>query len=148
MIFRMTPAAMMVLLGLAGCAQPSGPVFGEWQGHTPGRNVNFGKDVDLVLDGAAGAQSGDYRLTTTEVDPFAPSGADRQWGGTWERSQRVFNGRPLTIIILKDPLPEDIGRYELASDGTLHALNPDLTPNMTKDGNLYTLSPVHPRHAG
>jgi len=133
-------------LGLAGCAGPTGPVFGEWQGEPPGRDRSVPKSVDLVLDGAPDAQSGNYRIATTEHDPavFAGHGT-RRWGGTWTRSTRMVDGRPLTIITLHDHLPDDIGDYYLAQDGTLHALDPNGKIDTSRDDALYTLSPVQPR---
>ncbi len=140
-------AAMFAFaLGVAGCAQPTGPVFGEWQGEPPGRTRSTPKSVDLVLDGAPDAQSGAYRIATTEHDPsvFAGHGT-RRWGGTWTRSSRVVDGQQLTIITLHDHLPDDIGDYYLSSDGKLHALDPNGTVETSRDAALYTLSPVRPR---
>lgn len=136
-------------IGLAGCAQPTGPVFGEWQGETPGRNSGFYKSVDLELDGTPDAQSGAYRIESTEHDPtvFGNHGT-RHWGGTWTRSSRQVDGRTLTIITLHDHLPDDIGDYILASDGRLHALDPNGKIDTTPADALYTLSPVRPRRAG
>ena len=136
-------------IGLAGCAQPTGPVFGEWQGETPGRNSGFYKSVDLELDGTPDAQSGAYRIGSTEHDPtvFSNNGT-RRWGGTWTRSSRQVDGRTLTIITLHDHLPDDIGDYILASDGRLHALDPNGKIDTTPADALYTLSPVRPRGAG
>ena len=139
-------ATFAFTLGIAGCAQPTGPVFGEWQGQPPGRTRDESKSVDLVLEGAADAQSGKYRIATTENDPstFNNHGT-RRWGGTWTRSKRTVGGRELTVITLHDHLPDDIGEYELAPDGRLHALDPNGRVDTSRDGALYTLSPVQPR---
>ncbi len=132
--------------GMAGCAQPTSPVFGEWQGEPPGRTQNAPKSVDLVLDGAPDAQSGAYRIATTEHDPsvFNSRGTQR-WGGTWTRNTRVVNGQELAVITLHDHLPDDIGGYYLSPDGKLHALDPDGKLDTSRDDALYTLSPVQPR---
>ena len=133
-------------LGAAGCAHPTGPVFGEWQGQPPGRTRDATASVDLVLDGAPDAQSGSYRIATTENDPsvFNNHGT-RRWGGTWTRSTRMIDGRALTVITLHDHLPDDIGEYSLAPDGRLHALDPNGKVDTSRDDALYTLSPVRPR---
>ena len=139
-------AALAFALGLAGCAQPAGPVFGEWQGEPPGRTRNATKTVDLVLDGAPGAQSGAYRIATTEHDPSVFIGhGTRRWGGTWTRSTRMINGQSATVITLHDHLPDDIGEYYLAPDGRLHALDPDGKVDSGSIDAYYTLSPVQPR---
>ncbi len=136
-------------LGLSGCAQPSGPVFGEWQGEPPGRARNNPKSVDLVLDGTPDAQSGAYRIATTEHDPSVFNGhGTRRWGGTWTRSSRVVEGRTFTIITLHNHLPDDIGDYALEPDGRLHALDPNGRIDTSPADALYTLSPVRPRGAG
>ena len=139
-------ATFAFAIGVAGCAQPTGPVFGEWQGEPPGRSVNVRMAVDLVLDGTPDAQSGAYRIATTEHDPsvFNNHGT-RRWGGTWTRSTRMVDGRELTVITLHDHLPDDIGDYYLASDGRLHALDPNGKIDTSPDDALYTLSPVQPR---
>ncbi len=142
-------ASLGIGIGLVGCAQPTGPIFGEWHGEPPGRSVDFLKSVDLELDGAPDAQSGAYRIASTEHDPTVLSGnGTRRWGGTWTRSSRVVNGRTLTIITLHDHLPDDIGDYILASDGKLHALDPGGKIDMSPADALYTLSPVRPPRAG
>lgn len=143
--------AMIVALalGLAGCAQPTGPVFGEWQGQPPGRARNNSKLVDLVLEGAPDAQSGTYRISSTEQDSSVFNGhGTRRWGGTWTRSSREVEGRPLTIIMLHDHLPDDIGDYYLAADGKLHALDPNGKIDTRPIDALYTLWPVRPRGRG
>ena len=143
---RLRAAAFILTLGTAGCAQPAGPVFGEWQGQPPGRTRDATASVDLVLDGAADAQTGSYRIATTENNPSVfNSHGTRRWGGTWTRSRRTVDGRELTVITLHDHLPDDIGEYELASDGKLHALDPNGKAGTSRDDALYTLSPVQPR---
>ncbi len=145
---RTTSFAMMfaAALGLAGCAAPAGPVFGKWQGEPPGRTRSMSKSVDLELDGAPDAQSGAYRIASTEHDPSVLAGhGTRRWGGTWTRSTRVIGGQQLTIITLQDHLPDDIGDYYLTPDGKLHALDPNGKLDTSRDDALYTLSPVQPR---
>jgi len=140
-------AAAGLALGLAGCAQPAGPVFGEWQGQPPGRTRSNSKSVDLVLEGGPDALSGAYRISTTEENPSVFNGhGTRRWGGTWTRGSRMFEGRALTVITLQDHLPDDIGDYILAPDGTLHALDPNGKVDTRPVDALYTLSPVRPRN--
>ena len=139
------PAAALALLGLAAC-QPSGPVFGEWQGQPPGTDPAATVAVDLVLEGGPGATSGHYHITMTQENPnqFSNNGT-QQWGGAWTSVERPGNGGTMKFITLHDHLPNSIGGYALAADGRLHALNPDGSLNTTPDGDLYTLSPVRPR---
>ena len=142
-------ASLSLGLGLVGCAQRTGPIFGQWHGEPPGRSVDFSKGVDLELDGAPDAQSGAYRIASTEHDPTVLSGhGTRRWGGTWTRSSRVVNGCTLTIITLHDHLPDDIGDYILRSDGKLQALDPNGKIDTSPADALYTLSPVRPPREG
>lgn len=138
--------ALGLAAGLAGCTQPIGPVFGEWRGEPPGRNTNYPKSVDLVLGGGPGARSGQYHITSTELNANSFSNhGERQWGGAWTSAQRVVNGQAMQFITLQDHLPDDIGGYALEADGRLHALDPDGSLDMTAVGALYTLSPIPPR---
>ncbi len=142
-------ALLGLAVGLAGCSQPTGPVFGEWQGGTPSRSTGYSKSVDLVLEGTPDVQSGAYRISSTEqnANVFSNHGT-RRWGGKWTRSSRVVDGRTLTVITLHDHLPDDIGDYILAPDGTLHALDPNGKIDTSPADALYTLSPVRPPRAG
>ncbi len=140
------PLALAVALGLAGCAQPTGPVFGDWQGQPPGSSVDTPVAVDLVLDGGPGATSGRYHITTTTQNPnqFSNNGT-QQWGGPWTSTQRMVNGEMTTFITLNDHLASQVGSYALEADGKLHALDPNGTIDASPRGALYTLSPVRPR---
>lgn len=144
---RRRAAALCLGLAAAACAGPSGPVYGEWQGmppsaHSTGRSMA----VDLVLRGSPDAQSGKYLITTTDNDPSALSSHGQvDWAGDWTSEQRIVNGQPFKFIKLLDHLPQDIGGYALEPDGRLHALDPNGSLDTTKDGALYTLSPVPPR---
>jgi hypothetical protein len=152
MITGTTRAMLLACLAgtwlLAGCAQPDGPVLGEWQADTPGRNPDSTSGVDLVLYGGPGATSGRYNIKTTAQNPnqFSNHGTE-EWGGNWTSTQGVVNGQPAKFITLHDHLPDQIGGYALASDGRLHALDPNGSYDQTPAGALYTLSPVRPRGA-
>ena len=138
--------ALGLAASLGGCTQPIGPVFGEWRGEPPGRSTNYPKSVDLVLGGGPGAQSGQYRITSTELNPNSLSNnGERQWGGTWISTQRAVNGQIMQFITLQDHLPDDVGGYALEADGRLHALDPGGSLDTTPAGALYTLSPIPPR---
>lgn len=139
---------LVIALTISGCMQPSGPVLGAWHGRPPGREPGSRRIVDLVLDGAPDAQSGSYRITSTDIDPSVISGhGEDHWGGTWIRGTRVVGGSTITTITLKDHLPDDVGAYMLGTDGALHILDPNGLPDTSRAGALYTLSPVEPRHA-
>lgn len=132
---------------IAGCAQPRGPVLGEWQGEPPGRNSNATVAVDLVLYGEPGAASGQYYTKSTMQNPnqFSSHGT-QEWGGNWTSTQGLVDGQAAKFIKLLDHLPDQIGGYALAADGRLHALDPNGSYDTTPDGALYTLSPVRPRN--
>ncbi len=131
---------------IAGCAQPQGPVLGEWQGEPPGRDSSSTVAVDLVLYGGPGAASGRYYIKSTMQNPnqFSNHGT-QEWGGNWTSTQGLVDGQAAKFITLNDHLADQIGGYALAADGRLHALNPDGSYNPTRDGALYTLSPTRPR---
>lgn len=141
-----TKFVIAVLFGLAGCAGPSGPVFGEWQGNQPGGNADTPDQVDLVLEGGPGATSGQYHITTTVQNPnqFSSNGT-QEWGGRWTSVQRDTQGGSTQFITLHDHLASEVGGYALGADGKLHALDPRGSIDTSRDGVLYTLSPVRPR---
>lgn len=130
----------------AGCAASGDPVFGEWSADTPGSNANASLGVDLVLYGGPDATSGRYTIKSTAQNPnqFANHGT-QEWGGPWTSTPGTVNGRPARFISLHEHLPDQISGYALTADGRLHALNPDGSYNASRDGALYTLSPVRPR---
>lgn len=145
MFFHRT-IATSILLALAACSSPpAAPVLGAWQGSQPGPDPVFANNVDLVLRGIPDAQSGQYRLAISGHNPSARfNQGPSPWGGTWVRSQRVIDGRNLTIFHLNDTLADDISNYALMPDGTLHALDPDGTLDTTPAASLYVLAPVPP----
>ena len=139
------PLAMLALIALGGCVHDTGPVLGEWRGQSPGASRDVPKTVDVRLNGSPGANSGSYHFSRIEADPTLLSGHDQdQWGGTWVRSQRVVNGRTLSIFTLQALLPGEIDTYALEPDGTLRPVDPNGLPDATPAGSRYTLSPVPP----
>jgi hypothetical protein len=131
---------------MAGCAQPTGPIFGDWRGTQPSGAAQYPKSVELVLDGLPDAQSGRYNIATTEYNPGALSGngGTRRWGDVWTSEQRVVDGRKQTIIHLHNTLPGDLSTYELGADGALHVVDPNGQVDRTPAARLYILSPVQP----
>ena len=140
------PLALAVVLGVAGCTQPIGPVFGDWQGQPPGSSADYPVAVDLVLGGGPGAAAGRYYITTTMQNPneFSNNGT-QEWGGPWTSTQRMVDGAMVKFITLHDHLASQVGGYALTADGKLHALDPNGQIDASPDGALYTLSPVRPR---
>ncbi|HEX3575188.1 MAG TPA: hypothetical protein VHU42_11360 [Rhodopila sp.] len=135
-------ATLGFLLALADCStQPDAPVMGAWHGNQPGADGLVPNSVDLVLRGAPDAPSGTYNIATVEHEARTAVGT-RRWAGEWVRSQRVVDGRRLTIIELRDALPVDISHYALMADGTLHALAPDGVPGTGAAYQAYALAPV------
>ena len=138
-----------MLAALAGCAQPPGPVFGEWRSQTTAFNARSQKTVDLTLYGAPGARTGSYHITSTLNDPSVFEGhGTSQWSGTWTSSRLAAGEGGGTAIKLLDHLPDDVGGYALMSDGRLHILDPNGLPDITPAGAHYTLSPVTPPNNG
>ena len=135
-----------LLLVLVGCSQPTGPVFGEWQGNQPGSSADASTAVDLVLEGGPAAQSGQYHITTTMQDPNQLSNnGTQQWGGRWSSEQRETGDHTIMVVTLHDHLASQIGTYALEADGKLHALEPNGKLDSSPASALYTLSPVQPR---
>ena len=106
--------------------QAAGPVYGSWRGTQPGPITNYPKEVELVLNGLPGAQSGTYRIASTQQGPGATvDSGTRRWGDSWSSEQRVEDGIPQTIIHLHNTLPGDISTYAVAADGTLRVVHPN-----------------------
>jgi hypothetical protein len=142
---RQSAALLGLILGtIAGCAEAAGPVFGDWRGTQPSGAAQYSKMVELVLNGPPDAQSGTYRIATTEYNPGALSGngGTRRWGDAWTSEQRVVDGRKQMIIHLHNTLPGDLSTYELGSDGSLHVVDPNGQVDRTPAAKLYVLSPV------
>ena len=149
---RLPIRPIVVVLGLAlalgACVHPNGPLIGEWRGQSPGASLDVPKTVDVTLDGQPGDATGSYYFTAQENDPTLVTGhGERQWGGTWVRTQRVVNGQPLSIYRLKALIGGEIDTYALEPNGTLRPVDPNGLPDMTPAGSLYTLSPVSTRNA-
>jgi hypothetical protein len=136
-------AALGLLLGIAGCGHPSGPIFGDWRGDQPTRVTGFTQTVELVLEGPPGAQSGSYRIATTVHDP-QPCGehGTRRWSDIWTSEPRVANGHLQTNIHLHNTLPGEINTYELTPDGSLRAVDRNGQGDKLQAGKLNVLSPV------
>jgi hypothetical protein len=141
---RTSAALLGLILGaVAGCAQPAGPVFGDWRGTQPSGAAEFSKSVELVLNGPSNARSGTYQIATTDYNSGLVGGNDtRRWGGSWTSEQRVVDGQTQTIIHLHNILPGAISTYELASDGSLHVVDPNGQVDGSPDAKLFVLSPV------
>jgi hypothetical protein len=138
--------AIGILLALASCdAHADTPLFGAWQGSQPGADPDARTSVDLVLEGAQDAQSGQYRIATALHNPSARAGQGTiHWGGTWVTSQRAINGQTVTVVHLNDALSSEISNYALMPDGTLRVLDTNGTLDTSPLAALYTLSPVPP----
>ncbi len=142
---RCSAALLGLILGASpGCTPATtGPVFGDWRGTQPSGAASFPKSVELVLEGPPGAQSGTYRIATTEYNPGEFSGnGTRRWADSWTSEQRVVDGRTQTIIHLHNTLPGDLSTYELGADGALHVVNPNGQVDRSPAARLYVLSPV------
>jgi hypothetical protein len=134
--------ALGFLLALAACtSQPDAPVLGAWHGNQPGPDGLVANSVDLVLRGTPDAPSGRYEIATVEHESRSAVGS-RHWAGPFVRSQRVIDGRQMTVIELQDTLPVDISHYVLMPDGTLRVLTPKGTLGTDAASQAYALAPV------
>ncbi len=145
--FRFAAAGLAATLAalVAGCDQPTGPLLGEWRGQSPGGSQSVPKTVDVTLDGAPGAMSGAYQFSSQENDPTLLAGHDqRNWSGTWVRTDRVVDGHTIGIYRLQRLLSGEIDTYALEPDGTMRPVDPNGQIDVTPAGSHDTLSPVPP----
>ena len=124
------------MLALGGCADRSGPVFGNWQGRQPTGGELNPYFVNLVLHGAPGATQGEYDFKVLITDPTLSGIGNHTviWGDRWTLS-RVGTAPP--VLSLHDLPDGQISSYALMSDGVLlpstRAGTPDLSPASLHD---------------
>ena len=130
-----------MLLAVAGCITPHGPVFGDWSGRQPdgdGLDAHF---VDLVLHGSPGDSSGGYEYKSVRsVGAFVdPAERNLTWDGRWTLTP--VPGGPPRLDLHNLPNSE-ISRYALLGNGLLVPLTSGGTPNLSRYSLSYALKPV------
>lgn len=140
-----TGAALLVTV--AGCAGPTGPVVGDWRGYPPSIDIGYSHQTELILDGTPDATSGTYHLVTLLQDPnFGAHSGENQnlrWSDRWEkRMQRDAGGNSYVSIHLRHAPGAEPADYILTSRGLLvplvQAAHPDLSPGALR----YALAPL------
>ena len=136
-------AALGLTLALAGCFQPTGPVFGDWSGRQPIVSVNQPSFVDLVLLGLPGTRAGRYQIKSTQTDAtLSNSGAHTlRWSNRWTIQPGPTPDAP-QILILHNLPNSQISRYALLGNGLLVPLGKDGQPDTSNYGLHYALKPV------
>ncbi len=124
------------MLALAGCADPGGPVFGNWQGRQPIGGVLNPYFVNLVLHGAPGATEGEYDFKVLITDPTLSGVGNHTviWGDRWTLTRAGASPPVLQLHHLPDG---QISSYALMADGILlpstRSGAPDLSPASLHD---------------
>lgn len=139
----------IILIMLAGCAGPTGPVVGDWTGYRMGLEGLDNSSIELILDGEPNATSGTYHLVTRVLDVGAVD--DPRWNVRWtdhweRRSLKDAQGQTYDAIHLFKAPNAETPDYMLIANGLLMPVpnirHPDLSPQAMR----YALSP-RPRTA-
>lgn len=139
----------VILIMLAGCTGPTGPVVGDWYGYQLGVSGFSNLSTHLILDGAPDAQSGTYHLITRDMEPGLMDDPrwNVRWTDHWERRvQQDAEARTYTSIHLDHVPNAETPDYILTANGLLalvpNTRHPDLSPAALR----YALVPL-PRSA-
>lgn len=138
-----------VILALAGCVAPSGPVFGDWRGRQLGDSITNPVFVNLVLHGSPGDQRGSYDFQAQVVDPTlsGPGNHTLIWGDQWSLTQSGAPGAP-PILELHNLPASQISRYALLPNGLLVPVNTGSLPASSRYNLHYALQPVPKQSSG
>jgi len=113
-----------VVVLVAACAGPTGPVFGDWYGYQTGAADGYDRAVSLVLDGAPSARSGAFhyravrRMTGIGWAANVSSDTER-WDGRWQARGVQVAGQTVTRIDLIGLPPDERGAYFLTDQRVL-----------------------------
>ncbi|MDL2171324.1 MULTISPECIES: hypothetical protein [Asaia] len=126
--------AMVSCTTLAGCTDPTGPVFGDWYGFNPLPTPQGNISIELVLDGAPTATSGRYRLHRQSfwAEDMMFNRADTL-DGTWTLREYTVDGKIWRNVFLKGP-ELHITHYVLLPNGYLTPATDQNTPDMGEGG--------------
>jgi len=129
----------VILIALAGCAGPTGPVVGDWRGYQLGLTGLNNLYTQLILDGEPDAQSGTYHLVTKAMEPGLTD--DPRWNVRWtdhweRRTLQVAQAQTYISIHLFNAPNAETPDYLLTSNGSLlpvpNTKHPDLSPEAMK----------------
>ena len=132
-----------MLLGLAGCIAPQGPIFGDWSGRQPGGDGLTPNFINLVLKGTPGARTGQYEFRASLSNPLSGGLGSRslRWSDSWTLSPDSGPGAPMTLTLHHLPSGQ-IARYALLGNGVLVPFSKAGQPDTSRYGQQYELTPV------
>ncbi len=135
----------VVLVVLAGCAGPTGPVVGDWRGFQPTISSFDNLSTELILDGEPDARAGTYHLVTRAMEPGLVDDPrwNVRWTDQWER--RVVqdaNGRSYTTIHLHRAPGAQVPDYILTANNLLVPLDNPQHPDLSANALRIALVPL------
>ncbi len=135
--------AVILVLGLAGCAEQSGPVFGEWQGRQPQTDGISPTFITLVLHGNPGDTQGGYDIQAINTQPVFGDVNERQltWSDRWTLTPSA-GPSPVPLLVLHNLPNSQISRYVLLSNGVLLPATPQNAPDTSPESRIEGLRPV------
>ena len=153
MAFSLTPpyrglAASLIAGGIvAGCADPTGPVVGDWRGYESTRVSYYFAQVELILDGAPGVTAGTYHYVRTSRENFgADAGRFLSWTDHWTSRPFTTGGRTLTLVHLEHLPNAYLDDYVALPNGVLVPVANPARPDLSAAAMRYAMSPL-PRTA-
>ncbi len=135
--------AFGVVLALAGCAEQSGPIFGEWQGRQPLAGGNSSTFISLVLHGNPADGQGGYDIQAIDTQPVFGDMNERQltWSDRWSLSPSAGPGA-VPLLVLHNLPSSQISRYVLLPNGVLLPATPRGGPDTSPESRIEALRPV------
>ncbi len=130
-----------LMLGLGGCANTDGPVFGDWQGRQPSGFSIYPSFVTLVLHGNPGDTQGKYDIEAQVAQPTFDTG-DHQltWGDRWTLTPSPVTNAP-PLLVLHNLPNSQISRYTLMRNGILIPATEAGLPDTSPGSMRYGLTP-------
>ncbi len=143
MVRLLRPVALCALVALAGCATPSGPIFGDWHGRQPTGDGISPSTIDIVLYGMPGDTRGRYDFRAYSANPGLFNAGNRtvEWGDRWTFLPSSDSAR-VGIVQLHDLPAGQISKYALMSDGVLIPATASNVPDRSPGSLRYGLTPV------
>ncbi|TLU73244.1 hypothetical protein [Lichenicoccus roseus] len=142
--FLRTCSILALVGAVAGC-EPTGPVFGSWQGRQPtgfGISPSF---VDLVLHGNPGDTQGEYDIQAIQAQTTFDNLGDRNliWGDRWTITRDQGPAGP-AILHLHNLPNSQISTYAMLPNRVLVPLGPNGRVDLSQDNLRYSLVPLSP----
>ncbi len=134
---------IVLALGLAGCAEQGGPIFGEWQGRQPQTDGISPTFITLVLHGNPGDTQGGYDIQAIDTQPVFGDVNERQltWSDRWTLTPSPGPGS-VPLLVLHNLPNSQISRYVLLSNGVLLPATPQNGPDTSPESRIEGLRPV------